>query len=261
MIIGPDLLRRLGLVGALSVVMIMVTSPVASAVDHPLQLSLDQKRWSNTVLSPLVPSRTWVPGDTTSVTVWTRNATADPARLSVDLLREGGVPVTVSDLVVTATVVDRTATLDQSSSVSVPVSGGSVTPVTVTVTLPSSAGNATQDRQTAFDLRLTLEASTTGAAGPPTSPSTNPPGETTSTGDDAPVGVGGQPAGVEPASQTLPSTGGPPATVLLAALLLLAGGIALLRRRQISPTQTSPARPAPSRLTPAQSSPSKENPR
>lgn len=162
--------------GVLVVAAGMTLGPVtvAHGADDQLRLSLDGRTWAPTIERALFdPARVWVPGDTVSVPVWVRNASGEPADLTIDVVGVTGNLRIGGDLRFSAVIGDRTV-IPQSGRLRSDSLPAGPTRILLTISFPEGAGNDTQRQQGTFRLRLTLVQAVEPAPTQPPRPSTEP---------------------------------------------------------------------------------------
>lgn len=134
-------------------VSVTAATPAAAATDE-LGLSLDGRHWHATVTRPLFDStRRWVPGDEQTATVWARNQSGTDAVLAVTLINRRG--LMRPDLQLTGRANGRPCRLDGRTGYRLSGTAGPVR-IEFTAALPEAVGNATQQQQARFWLRLVL---------------------------------------------------------------------------------------------------------
>jgi hypothetical protein len=198
----------------LALLLVVATARPAQA-GTGLSLSLDGKRWSDSIEGELFDSTdTWVPGDEATVTFWVRNDSGSPADLRIDVLDSRGTLRLGRDVLLSTEVDGRRSPVGEHLAAESGLDGAPRR-VDLTALMPVTTGNAAQQRFLTLRLRVTLIGQLT-----PTLPGASTPTSSEATSD---------------LSARLSATGSP-AGLLVAALggLLLVGvgGLLATRRRR-----------------------------
>lgn len=80
-------------VGAAAATLLLTGTPAAFAAEDLLQISRDGQTWPSTVLAPVFDeSVRYVPGSSSTATIWVRNSSSEPASLSLAAVVVRSVP-------------------------------------------------------------------------------------------------------------------------------------------------------------------------
>ncbi|MCQ1954406.1 hypothetical protein [Arthrobacter sp. zg-Y238] len=141
-------------------------APSAGAADNYLEFSADGNRYSPTMQGPLFDeSVTYIPGTGQAATVWIRNNSADPARLSTAAVMVRSDPELTGYLGLAAgpnsSLSGRVALGSPGSCLDVPATwnlgAGEEVALTFAVDMSLDAPNSTRNREAEFDLLFYLE--------------------------------------------------------------------------------------------------------
>ncbi|MCQ1951095.1 hypothetical protein NNX28_14320 [Arthrobacter sp. zg-Y859] len=151
-------------------------APSAGAADNYLEFSADGNRYSPTLQGPLFDeSVTYIPGTGQAATVWIRNNSADPARLSTAAVMVRSDPELNGYLGLAAgpnsSLSGRMVLGSSGSCLDVPATwnlgGGEEVALTFAVDMSLDAPNATRNREAEFDLLFYLESTEAGLGARP----------------------------------------------------------------------------------------------
>lgn len=185
----------------LPVLLLLISVPRPAYAAPGLSLSLDRTHWSDSIDRELFESsRTWVPGDESTVTFWVRNTSGVAADLRIDVVDARGTLQLGRDVLLTAVVDGRRSSPD-GHLVTAPGVDTGPRRVDLTASMPRATGNTVQQRHLTFRLRVSL------------------------VGQLTPTGAG---AGQNAATDRLSDTGSPaavPAAVIGGLVLMIAGGL------------------------------------
>lgn len=226
----------LGLLGAA-----LLLAPVAHAEEPGLELSRDGRTWSPSLSGPLLDEDARiVPGGATRADLWVRNSTGHRTTMSVltrgisSSLPEDVAPRDDFRVTVDGTRVPGSSTRGCRVFTTRPLDPGERQRVPVSVGLPGSSRNISQDASVRLSMRVNLVA---GEAGNPCTGETPGPGDDPDSEPDVPGGDDGAAAPVPEAPGQVATDGGPgegPARtdlVLVGLGLLAAAAAHTVRRR------------------------------
>ena len=149
----------------------LLGAPAAGAADNYLQFSPDGNYYGPTLEGPLFNEAvTNIPGTGQATTVWVRNNSAEPARLSTAAVMVRSDPELTGYLGLAAgsgsNVSDRVALGSSGTCMDVPATwnldGGEEVALTFAVDMSLDAPNATRNREAEFDLLFYLESTAAG---------------------------------------------------------------------------------------------------